>query len=714
MTEVKKQYSERIQKSLMHILEVCEKEDAEARESLLREAKLHELYWHGFQHIFYDSNIGDFRIPTHETLQAIESDSDTKFVYDIVVNIFKAHGLSIIAALAAEIPGVHFSPENAESPDDLKAARQAEYLAKIISKQNRSKLLFYKALFTLFTNHIVASYNYYDRDRKFGELTLQKYKQELTKIEEDKYVCTVCEKEFEQNILKCDDCGGELEFVEGQSEMMAVPDGEETIGKGIERIDVEGDLTIKVPIYAADQDACGYLLQYKDQHYAFLRELHPDLDWDKLGPGGKQNSEKDARSYSTFRNYNNTKELLTYKRLWARPWMFNICDKEEALELKTEFPSGVRLCAIEDTFAEAIPDEMDKHWTLGKGDISRGVHGDPIARPLVPMQDLENSAVNLLTDSFEQSIPSTWASPEVVDFDLYGKQEATPGAINRIKNDISTNRKLDDYFYTLKPANLPAEGLEFERLVESKGQFLVGSFPSIYGGPQASGSKTLGEYQESRGYALQRLSIPYQLLWFWWADTLHKSVVDYIDNMLEDETHSMQAKSGHFQNVILYSDHFTNGKFHLLIPESAVDLPVSYSQKKSTLQTIVQLNNDYLNSFLFSPENRGVTLKYLGLEELTDSEFNQADKQISELYELLGSAGEIPIQVEAEIDDHEIHLRVGRNILCSDYGQRIKKFNPKGYEAALIHLSEHKMILDSMQLKKEVEPEVPEEEEVTS
>ena len=37
------------------------------------------------------------------------------------------------------------------------------------------------------------------------------------------------------------------------------------------------------------------------------------------------------------------------------------------------------------------------------------------------------------------------------------------------------------------------------------GQFVLGDFPSIYGGPAQSGSKTAREYLESRAVALQRL-----------------------------------------------------------------------------------------------------------------------------------------------------------------------------------------------------------------
>jgi len=46
---MKTRYSESIQKSLLQILKEAEKEDEYVYQRLIREAKLHELYWNGFQ-----------------------------------------------------------------------------------------------------------------------------------------------------------------------------------------------------------------------------------------------------------------------------------------------------------------------------------------------------------------------------------------------------------------------------------------------------------------------------------------------------------------------------------------------------------------------------------------------------------------------------------------------------------------------------------------
>lgn len=692
--------SETIKQSLIEILKNIENEDMYIRQRMLRECKQLELYWHGFQFIFWDERVQDFRVPTHDVMEQISSREETKFIYDYVVNIFKAHGLSIIAALSAEIPGVSLSPVDADNPRDVQAAQKAEQIGKIIQKYNKSKLIFYHALFTLFTNHFVAAYNCYETDEKYGTLEVPEYGEEK---EPDTWNCPECEFSSQQELLNCPDCSSPLEKEEGED--ILVETGKKEVNRGMELLKIKGALNVKIPTYASDQSACGYLVDYSDQHFAFLRTEFP---WkrEEISLNATDNFERIARMPSIGRLYSDTylQSLLTFKRVWIRPWMYDTLELDDADELREAYPKGCYFSVIDGVQypIEIREERLDDHWSITKGDLSRAIHGDPLGKPLLPLQDLENMVANLLTESLEHSVPSTWADPEVIDFDKYSKQEVAPGALYPIKNSVNPNRRLDDYFYTLKTSTLPKEGVDFDRIVETKGQFVVGAFPSIFGGPQTEGSKTLGEYQESRNYALQRLSIPYQLLMFWWADVLYKGIKDYIANMIVDEKYTEKSGDGRFSSVILLKDDFTRGRFEQLLPESAIDLPTSFSQKRTNIQQMVQLNSDLINQFLFSPENRRVTLKFLGIEELSDLDSNQSYKQLIEIEELLKS-GPVPdeqtgqiiptIPIEPDIDDDEIHLRVIRTFVCSPSGQEMKKLNPDGYENLLLHGRAHKLNL---------------------
>lgn len=715
-----KGWTESIEKSLLAILSEIESEDRYIRQRMLRECKQNELYWHGFQYIFWDERVGDFRIPTQEVMSEIASREETKYIYDYVVNIFKAHGLSIIAALSAEVPSVPFSPVDADNQEDVIAAQKAETLGKIIHKYNKSKLIFYHALFTLFTSNFVVAYNYYERDEKFGKTSIPKFKRE---IGPDSYKCSndrneageeSCDFSSEEELSSCPECSSTMEKVSGQ--LQQIQDGDEEVDRGMEKIVIKGTLNWKLPTYAADQDACGYAIEYTDQHYAWIRKNYTNLDRDKIGPSATDSFERIARMPSVGRVYSDgyMNSLLTVKRIWLRTWMFDSLEEKESKELNKKYPNGVRFTVVDGgkpLIAEIEEEKLDDHITICKGDLSRTVHGDPLGKPLIPMQDLENMLMNLNVESIEHSIPTTFADPEILDFDTYSQQEIKPGLVYPFKTGFSlgSGRKTDDYFYEMKVASLSGDAVNFGKIVENKGQFVVGAFPSIFGGPQTEGSKTLGEYQESRSYALQRLSIPYQLLFFWFADLTYKSVKDYISNMVSDEKYSMQGQqSGSYDSIELLRDQFSSGRFSNLLPESAVDLPESFSQKRSRIESILQLNSDTLNQFLFSAENRKSTLRFLGLEELCDLDSNQTMKQLMELDQLLKEEPVInpnpqdpdgtdiqvsSIPIEPEIDDSEIHLRVIKTYLSGPIGQAHKKSNPKGYENALLHGREHMLVI---------------------
>lgn len=708
-----KDIKESIKKSLVFLLDKCELEDLYIRQRMLREAKQLELYWHGFQFIFWDEREQDFRIPTHEALEELSTREDTKYIYDYVVNVFKAHGLSIIAALSADVPSVPFSPRNPDEIEDVLAAKKAEELGKVIMKANRAKLLFYHALFTLYTNHYVLSYNYYERDKKYGTTDIPNYKKKKIKGN-DYFQCEDCgfitEEKPESGL--CKDCAAELTQKEGEEQEQMVQDGTKEENLGMSKIRVRGTLNTKIPLWAADQDACGYIIDYYDQHYSYLRYIYPDLR-DKIDEqNSTDNFERIMRMPTLGRLYSDTylSSLQTLKRVWLRPHMFEMLDKEDAKELKDEYPNGVHFAYIGDTnsidlLAEAEPSNMDDCWTIAKGDLSRAVHGDPLGKPALGLQDVENMVTNLMIESMEHSIPSTFADPEILDFDKYSHQEVVPGAVYPTKEGMSSQKAIGDYFYTLQTSTLPKESVDFDAIVQSKTQFVLGAFPSIFGGPQTEGSKTLGEYQESRSYALQRLSIPYQMLFFWWADTIYKGVKIHIVEMIDEEVHTSQNIDGKYVCVKLLADYFTKGRFNQVIPESAVDLPVSFSQKKSTLQQMIQLNNDTLMQYLFSPENRRITLRYLGMEEFSDMDSNQSIKQMIEIDEMQTG----PVGIDQFLDDHDIHLRIIKNFASSAYGQEVRKDMPEWYNNMMQHGQLHYQALQdniAMQQQKQAEAQL--------
>src|SRR3972149_2719158 len=146
--EIPEEHKEIVDNALKKLLEDAEREDSSVRDNLVREAKRNDLFWHGLQHIFWDSIAMDWRIPTHEDLRNLSNVSEeADFLYDYVINIIKPHGESIIAALSSDIPSVRFKPFDPEKSTDISSAKTANSISEKIAQDNNDKLLFMHSLF---------------------------------------------------------------------------------------------------------------------------------------------------------------------------------------------------------------------------------------------------------------------------------------------------------------------------------------------------------------------------------------------------------------------------------------------------------------------------------------------------------------------------------------------------------------------------------------
>lgn len=699
---------DRIKDALLAILDGVEHEDEYLRLQQMREFKKHNLFWHGFQYLFWSDQDMDWRIPTHEEFEEVSGREETKWIFDYVINHFKAHGESIIAALSADIPDVRFGPRDAADPSDRRAVDAASYAADLIEKWNRAKQLIINALFYLCTEGFVASYTYNKKDESYGTVNIQEYGLQMAQTTPDMIKCPSCgytepaDESVHSANEPCPDCGAPLEVEPGMQEQVPFMSGERPVPKGREIIEVYGPLNVRVPSYVTKQADAGYLVHYVDADPALFKEAFPNVA-DQIDSDPGQSYERLMRQSSlTMDGYQLNIKLATQKKCWFRPWMVNRLDDQfDDIKgvLRQQFKTGIYCSFIGQTLCESRDESMDKHWTLTKAGPSKGVHADPLLKSLVPLQEMRNNLQNLFVMQVEYGVPATYADTEVFDFEGQQKQEVSPGYIYPVTP--RPGQSIDSAFYSEKTTTLSKEATQLLSSLTGDEQFCSGDYPSIYGGPNVSGSKTLGEYDKSRAFALQRLSLTWYFLDVWWGETIHKSVISFIDHQLEDEPLTVKSPGGFQTRWIRQADF--EGSFDRLEPEASADFPVSFSQKRSTLMALAQLNNPDINSVLFSSENAGIVQKYVGLTELKIPGDIQRNKQLYEILVLIGLEPQddgqggmmSPVPIEPDIDDHQIHIEVCIDFLAGDTGQDLKRYNPQGYASVMTHLIEHKQAVQA-------------------
>jgi hypothetical protein len=246
---------------------------------------------------------------------------------------------------------------------------------------------------------------------------------------------------------------------------------------------------------------------------------------------------------------------------------------------------------------------------------------------------------------------------------------------------------LDQSFFETGRATLSKEVGDFLNQLDKDGQFVVGDYPSLYGGPGEVASRTLGEYQQSRVQALQRLSICWAFFVQSWAKLMEKCVHLYVENLIDDErfTAPDPNKKDNYVNVWIRKADMT-GHVGEVEPVGADSFPMSIPQKQGLFYQLLQLNNQFVNNALFDPENRRIIADLVGFTELYIPGEEQQIKQATEIGDMLRGT---PVPIDPIVDDAVIHIEGCRNYLASERGLELKKINPQAYQLIEQHLQQH-------------------------
>lgn len=715
---------ENLQLALKEIVRQKELEDDAIRKQQIRQWKKADRFWHGIQFIYWSETQEDWISPVSVGTNGLETgnddDSDGAF-YDYVVNIYRAHGESIIAALSAQVPAVRFPPDDADNEDDRQTAKVYNQVADLVSRHNQSKMIILQALLALWNQGTVFAYHSPKADKAFGNIQLPNYKTGMH--------CESCgylsgqdsENSGDPNtptgtVKSSPNAAAETQGESDSSELSQSTDcpqcgqamSETPILTGFTDspktrviIDIYNPLFVKVPYYARTQEECGYLGLSIDQPVPLLKSLFDHIT-DEIDAEGNSSDqyEKMGRAPSSYPAIDR-KNMRTLKRWWLRPYEFNVLGKEKDLEIKglnKLFPDGCYVCLVGDVYAEARNENLDKYWTIGKAGISTFIHSDAMGQPLIAQQEKLNVLDNLTLETIEQGISTVFADPDTLDFEDYKKHELRPGMYAPARAKVGQN--LGASFYEGPKATLSREVPLYREQLDHDAQFLVGSFPSIYGGPGEGSSRTAAEYDMSRQMALQRLSITWTMFAHWWARLMDKCVRIYVENVIADE-HYVAKNKGNYVNVWIRQSELS-GKVGEVEAEAAETFPVTLGQKQSLLFKLIGLNNDLINAALFDVENRKIIADVLAFPELNIPDEAQRTKQMREIQMMIDK--KIPVEIEPEIDENPIHIDVLKDFMAGDKGYDLKVTEPDVYNLLMAHLMAHQQA-EMMQQVQQLAPQ---------
>lgn len=690
--------TEDLQAKIKSLVDQFHKEDQAVRFRQLRVWKKHELYWEGVQHVFLGDVASEWQTPRALADISSEYELDPE-IFSKVINIVKAHGESIISALAAAIPTVRFFPDDADNPEDLTTAKVASSIAELVERHNDSPILLLRALYLLYNYGVVFAYTYHHQDKEYGITQQPQYSSKM-ETETSEY-CPGCGQPVQSDLLtgqaNCQNCGAVDPYVETHDRVVPIVTSIDNVPKGREKIEFFGPLNVTVPHYIRKQSETPYLRLDYEEHYTTLRSAYPEIA-DKInGSSAVERNDRWARSAIQYGGDVNT-GLCGVSKIWFRPSTYTEYKETdtETYELLTSmFPDGFCVTLIDDEFVDIYPSVLDDNWTLYQSPTSAFIHALPLVAPLIPIQDGKNDLYNLKLQTVELGIPETFADPAVLNFQEYDKHRNEPGNVYPAKP--RPGQKVQDAFFTVKTATMSRELDAFEETLQQDGQFVLGDFPSIYGGVLEGGSKTLGEYQASRNQALQRLSIPWKALNNMWATVVHKSVKSYINHAAGDE-HYVNRDGENFTTVWIKQAEL-QGSIGQVEPEVSEQFPTTWAQKAQKVFDLIELNSDPINNILMHPENVNFIKETFGLPELHVPGTDDREYQLFEIEEMIkmpsimGIQSSIPV---ADYENHMIHAAVCQDWLVSGVGRYYKQYKPEAFQNVLLHWREHMMALGPM------------------
>src|SRR5215471_7886799 len=240
--------------AILDLFEKALREDEFIRRDRMRQWVRCHQFWEGLQYLYWDELSSNWRLPPDEMMDNLPK----------VINYYKGHGESIIAALSSGDIGIRFFPDDADDPTSVETAHAYSRLDEVLQKHSNHKLLSVKALYTLYNEDYVCSYISSEEDESYGEIYTPQFKPV------DVATCPNCGEQVPDMESLCPNCGSPP-----VQDTHYILDSYRKSAKSRTMVDIEGALFVKIPYFARYFKDVTYMIRSHEYHYAKLRREYP-------------------------------------------------------------------------------------------------------------------------------------------------------------------------------------------------------------------------------------------------------------------------------------------------------------------------------------------------------------------------------------------------------------------------------------------------------
>ena len=420
--------------------------------------------------------------------------------------------------------------------------------------------------------------------------------------------------------------------------------------------------------------------------------------------------------------------LCTITQSFLRPDFYEHLEEDERVEMEQIFPDGCCIVRNGDTYLESFPYEIDKHVDVIYAIPSDGSNRPAIVQPLMPVQDSVNTGMNLIEETIDHGIPTTYWDKET-QIDTLNQSRNIPGGSRRMvrKSDVSAA----NHFYTTPELKPSPELLGYVQQMRGDfAQFVTGLPPAIQGFGDDN-QKTASGYAQMRQMALGQMAIVWKPFTSWYTRTQTRCVrlaaesTAPIGATLEPLTPGGKKRDVRIQPSELKGFKFTNA--------SDENFPETYTERRNAFMSIMQ-DADTKVWIMQSPDNLYLAKQYIGLPDLTIPGEDSRNKQLQEIAEMESNGGPVPktadgmaplpgigeppikypdprVQWVSSVpvdkrDNDQIEFEECLRWINSSQGQEAKRVKPLWYADVMLHCDEQEA---QMQQKAQANAPAPEE-----
>lgn len=723
------QLSAAMEQKITELVKEYELEADTVRRHHVRRLLKAEQYWKGNQHLIWSNRQFKWYTPFEKAIQDAPNANNKTPRYQYVNNVYRAWGLSIMAAVSQKVPKTQFLPKSSKAERDIATARAASDVMDIIERNNEIELLSIRCAYLMWTQGLIGAYVRYVVDPDFGEHQEPVIEDQTIQIADDRYVCENCGDETSENDLAgglagdhglaCPGCGyplGDADFHPAEHDTVPVVSGFKTYPDGQERITLYGALSLKMMPTAESLKQTLYLILAEEQHQAALRARYP-LKFDAIAANTSASAtdatEKTGRMGLTDAAGSGSggdgtaartgaqpfAKMVTFRRAWLRPEAFyNVEEEDVRTALLTQYPKGLFVAMADQVFLEARPENMDDHWAVCRPMPGNGMYTDAVGADAIPIQEQINDARNVAAEHIEfGSSPPVFYDGRFIKGSSIEKRRNQPGAWYPIHPEGASGAVTMDKMIHQPKIEIDSNIYSYGRELIEFGQTITGAMPTIFGAP-LKGNDTASGYSMAREQALGKLGLFWTAVKTFWARVALLSVQCFAENRDEDYELVVEERSKEYKSTYIHLEDLKgNVTAH---PDPDEDFPTTWAQIRENIEGLMQNAPAIAQRFLMHPANAPMLKKFIGYPDLVSPDEDNREKQYREIDQLIEPGQEaIPtpdglatstVQPDLGIDDHDSHILTAQEWGVSDKGIECKKNNPAGYSNVMAHILDHK------------------------